>query len=74
MVTFNTTVRQMTEMFQWPKCLSKNDRNVFTKKTIYSNTWHSTDINRYFKTRPHTDTVKYFHKILEMPHTNKWFL
>jgi len=26
--SFNTTVRQMTEMFQWPKCLSKNDQNV----------------------------------------------
>jgi len=23
MVSFNTTVRQMTKMFQWPKCLSK---------------------------------------------------
>jgi len=22
MASFNTTVRQMTEMFQWPKCLS----------------------------------------------------
>jgi len=28
MASFNTTVRRMTEMFQWPKCLSKNDRNV----------------------------------------------
>jgi len=33
MVSFNTTVRQMTKMFQWPKCLSKNDRNVSAKKT-----------------------------------------
>ena len=32
MVSFNTTVRQMTEMFQRPKCLSKNDRNVSAKK------------------------------------------
>jgi len=23
MVTFNTTVRQMTEMFRWPKVFSK---------------------------------------------------
>jgi len=22
MASFNTTVRQMTEVFQWPKCLS----------------------------------------------------
>jgi len=22
MASFNTTVREMTEMFQWPKCLS----------------------------------------------------
>jgi len=26
--SFNITVRQMTEMFQWPNFLSKNDRNV----------------------------------------------
>jgi len=32
MVSSNTTVRQMTEMFQWPKCLSKNDRNVSATK------------------------------------------
>jgi len=31
MAGFNTTLRQMTEMFQWPKCLSKNDRNVSAK-------------------------------------------
>jgi len=31
--SFNTTVRQMTEMFKWPKCLSKkNDQNVSAKK------------------------------------------
>jgi len=28
MASLNTTVRQMTEMFQWSKCLSKNDGNV----------------------------------------------
>jgi len=28
MMSFTTTVRQMTEMFQWPKCPSKNDWNV----------------------------------------------
>jgi len=33
MASFNTTVRQVTEMFQWPKCLNKNDRNVSAKKT-----------------------------------------
>ena len=32
MVSFNTTVRQMTKIFQWPKCLSRNDQNVSTKK------------------------------------------
>jgi len=32
MVSFNTTVSQLTEMFQWPKCLSRNDRNVSAKK------------------------------------------
>jgi len=46
-VSFNTTVRQMTEMSQWPKCLSNkwpkclsdqnvsaiNDRNVSAKNT-----------------------------------------
>jgi len=35
MVTFNTTVRQMTEMFQWPKCLSKKWAKYFSgKKTV----------------------------------------
>jgi len=29
---FDTTVRQMTEMSQWPKCLSKNDWNVSLTK------------------------------------------
>jgi len=24
MASFNTAMRHMTEMFQWPKCLSKN--------------------------------------------------
>jgi len=28
----NTLVQQMTEMFQWPKCLRKNDRNLSAKK------------------------------------------
>jgi len=27
--SFDTTVRQMTEISQWPKCLSKNDRNIY---------------------------------------------
>jgi len=27
-------MKQMTEMFQWPNCLSKNDRNVSTKKKL----------------------------------------
>jgi len=41
MVSFNTTVRQMTEMFQWPKCLSRNDQNVSAKKTAFSNPCHT---------------------------------
>ena len=32
MASFNTTVRQMTEMFQWPKYFSKNEWNVSVKK------------------------------------------
>jgi len=32
-VSFNTTVRQMTEMSQRPKCSAKNDRNVSGEKT-----------------------------------------
>jgi len=33
MASFNTTVIQITEMSQWPKCHSeKNDRNVSAKK------------------------------------------
>jgi len=32
MASFDTIVRQMTEMFQLPKCLSKNDRNISAKK------------------------------------------
>jgi len=32
MVSFNITMTQMTEMFQWTKCLNKNDRNVSSKK------------------------------------------
>jgi len=33
--SFITTMRQMTKMFQWLKCLSKNDRNVSAKKTAH---------------------------------------
>jgi len=36
MVTSNTTVRQMAQMFHWPKFLSKNDRNVSPKKSSYT--------------------------------------
>jgi len=36
--SFDKTVRQMTEMSQWPKCLSKNDRNVSAKTTASNNT------------------------------------
>jgi len=32
MASFNASVRQMTEKFQWPKCLSKNDRMFQRKK------------------------------------------
>jgi len=39
MASFNATVTQMTEMFQWPKCLSRNDQIVSaTKKTVCH--WH----------------------------------
>jgi len=31
-VSFNTTVRQMTKMFQEPTCLSENGQNVSVKK------------------------------------------
>jgi len=34
MASFNATVGQMTEIFQWPKCHSKNDRNVSAKKSL----------------------------------------
>jgi len=30
--SFNITARQMTEMPQLPRCLSKNDQNVWLKK------------------------------------------
>jgi len=42
MVSFNTTVRQMIEFFQWPKCVSKNDGNVSAKKKPRSKTASST--------------------------------
>jgi len=32
MASFNTTVRQMTEMFQCPKCLSKKWPNYFSEE------------------------------------------
>jgi len=35
-LSFNTNVRQKTEMFQWWKCLSKSDRNISAKKKQYS--------------------------------------
>jgi len=37
MTSFNTTVRQTTEMLQWTKCLNKYDRNVSVKKNPYGN-------------------------------------
>jgi len=43
--SFNTAVRQMTEMFQWPKISQqKNDRNVSAKKTgtLYLHVQYST--------------------------------
>jgi len=33
--SFDTTVRQMTEMFQWPLSLQTKDRNVSVKKNNY---------------------------------------
>ena len=43
--SFNTAVRQMTEMFQWPKISQqKNDQNVSAKKTgtLYLHVQYST--------------------------------
>jgi len=34
MASFNTIVRQMTEMFQWPKCLSKKLPKCLSEKKI----------------------------------------
>jgi len=31
MASFNTTLRQMIEMFQWPKCLSKKWPKCFNE-------------------------------------------
>jgi len=52
MVSFNTTVRQTTEMFQWTKCLSKNDQHVSGKKSSrklkdFALKMHSMFINTY---------------------------
>jgi len=33
-MSFNTTVRQMTEMFQWPKCLHKNLPKLYSEKNL----------------------------------------
>jgi len=33
---FNTAVRQMAEMFQWPKCLSKNGPKYLSEKKYSS--------------------------------------
>jgi len=35
MVSFNTTVRQMTEMFQWPKCLNKIRRKCLSENNRF---------------------------------------
>jgi len=32
MASFNTTMRQMTEMFQWPKCLRKKWPKCLSEK------------------------------------------
>jgi len=38
-VSFDTTVRKMTEMFWWPKCLSKNwTKFLSEKKQKWGNT------------------------------------
>jgi len=39
MASFNTTVRHMTEMFSWPKCLSKEYRNVSRKPSVAGWCW-----------------------------------
>jgi len=33
MVSFNTTMRKVSKMFQWPKCLSKNWLEYISEKT-----------------------------------------
>ena len=37
MASLNTTVRQMTKLFQWPKCPRKNYQNVSVKKKKKNN-------------------------------------
>jgi len=35
MASFNTTVRQMTEKFHWPKCLSRKWPKCFSEKNSF---------------------------------------
>jgi len=37
MVSFNTTVRQMTEIFQWPKCLKMFQWKKTAVETFHQN-------------------------------------
>ena len=34
MASFNASVRKMTRIFQWPKCLNKNDLKCFSVKKV----------------------------------------
>jgi len=40
MASLNTTVRQMTKMFQSPICLSKNDQNLSKKNSGHTSIIH----------------------------------
>jgi len=41
-VHFTTAVRQMTEMFQWPKCLSKRMTDMYQRKKTELHIWSAT--------------------------------
>jgi len=45
-VSFNTTVRQMTEMSQWPKCLSNKWTKCLSEK--HRSASNSRDASRWF--------------------------
>jgi len=43
MVSFNTTVRQITDIFQWPKCLSKKRQKYKSWSSIFLCSLYMTD-------------------------------